>query len=200
MALLLTCFSPFGGDELNASQEVLGSLPDQIGGAEIVKLCLPVVFGQAAELAIEAAEHLRPSAIVCLGQGGGRDAITPERVAVNIMDAAQPDIDGFQPVDMPIVPDGPAAFFSTLPIKAMVTAMQEAGVPTQISNTAGTYVCNSLMYSVLHWTANHRPEMPCGFIHVPYLDIQTKGEGVPALTKDDVVRAITAALRVLTDK
>ena len=198
--ILLTAFFPFDGDELNASQEVMNALPDRIGGAEIVKLCLPVVFGQASELAIEAAERLQPNAIVCLGQAGGREAITPERVAVNLMDAAQPDNDGFQPADSPIVTNGPVAYFSTLPIKAMAAAMQDAGVPAQISNTAGTYVCNSLMYSMLHYTATHRFDIPCGFIHVPYLDIQTKGEGGLALPKDDVVCAITAALRVLIDK
>ena len=200
MAILITSFEPFGGDELNASQEVMNALPDRIGGAEIVKLCLPVIFGRAAELAAEAAERLRPDAIVCLGQAGKREAITPERAAINVMDAAQSDNDGFQPVDTPVIPGGPAAYFSTLPIKAMVSAMRDIGVPAQISNTAGTYVCNSLMYAMLHYTATHCPDIPCGFIHVPYLDIQAMGEGVPALPKDDIVRAVTAALRILTER
>jgi len=200
MTILLTSFSPFGGDELNASQEVMNALPDQIGDAVIEKLCLPVVFLRSAELTIKAAERLRPDAIVCLGQAGGRAFITPERVAVHLMDAAILDNDNYQPEDVPIIPNGPAAYFSTLPIKAIAAAMQETGVPAQISNSAGTYVCNSLMYSVLHYTAAHRPEVPCGFIHVPYLDIQTRDESVPALPKDYIVRAITAALRILTDK
>ena len=135
--------------------------------------------------------------MVCLGQAGGRTEVTPERVAINLMDGRIPDNDGFQPADIPIVPDGPAAYFSTLPIRAMVKAMESSGVPARISNTAGTYVCNDLMYRVLHWAERNRPGLPCGFIHVPYLDVQEPGEGVPTLPKDAVVRAISAALAVL---
>lgn len=197
MTFLLTAFDPFGGDKLNASREVMNALPDMLGGAEIKKLCLPVEFVRAAKLALEEAERLRPDAIVCLGQAGGRAAITPERAALNLMDARIPDNLGFQPEDMPIVPGGPAAYFSTLPIRAMAAAMREDGVPAEISNNAGTYVCNHVMYSVLHWASHHRPDIPCGFIHMPYLAAQDRAEGVPSLPKEDSVRGIAAALSVL---
>ena len=197
MTILLTAFVPFGGDRQNASLEVMKALPDRIGGTELIKLSLPVAFGRAGEMAIEAAEGLHPDAVVCLGQAGGRTEITPERVAINLMDGRIPDNDGFQPADTPIDPDGPAAFFSSLPIRAMVKAMEDSGVPARISNTAGTYVCNDLMYRTLRWAARKHPGLPCGFIHVPYLAEQEPGEGVPTLPKAAVVRAVEAALAVL---
>ena len=192
MPILITAFSPFGGDALNASQEILNALPATLGGVRLEKRLLPVSFRSASRLALEAAERLRPDAIVCLGQAAGRDAVTPERVAVNLMDAAMPDNDGFQPVDEPVIPNAPAAYFSTLPVKAMVEAMQRVGAPARLSDTAGTYVCNALMYAMLHQTK----DVPCGFIHVPYLTGQGKGE-TPSLSKECVLRGITACLQTL---
>lgn len=193
MPILITAFSPFGGDALNASQEILNALPDTLGGVRLEKRLLPVSFHAAPRLAQEAAERLRPEAIVCLGQAAGRDAVTPERVAVNLMDASMPDNDGFWPVDEPVIPNAPAAYFSTLPVKAMVEAMQRVGVPARLSNTAGTYVCNALMFAVLHQTN----DIPCGFIHVPYLTEQGKGETVPSLPMETVLRGVTACLQIL---
>ena len=197
MNILLTSFVPFGGDRLNASLEVMNALPDRIGDTHLTKLCLPVSFRAAPGLAIDAAERLRPDAIVCLGQAGGRGCITPERVAVNLMDAAMPDNDGFQPADLPVVPNAPAAFFSTLPVRSMVEAMQQAGAPAGLSDTAGTYVCNSLMYAMLHWTHMGGRDIPCGFIHLPYLEEQHRADGIPALKKETAVRGIAACLRAL---
>ena len=193
MPILITAFSPFGGDALNASQEILNALPATIGGLRLEKRLLPVSFHSAPRLALEAAERLRPEAIVCLGQAGGRDVVTPERVAVNLMDAAIPDSDGFQPVDEPVIPNAPAAYFSTLPVKAMVEAMQRVGVPARLSDTAGTYVCNALMYAMLHQTK----DVPCGFIHVPYLTEQGKGETAPSLPKETILRGVAACLQIL---
>ena len=193
MPILVTAFTPFGGDALNASQEILNALPATLGGVRLEKRLLPVTFFAASVFAVETAAALRPDAIVCLGQAGGRDAVTPERVAVNHMDAKIPDNDGFQPVDEPIFPDGPAAYFSTLPVKAMVEALQRLAVPARLSDTAGTYVCNCLMYAMLH----RMREIPCGFIHVPYLTEQGKGETIPSLPKETVLRGITACLRTL---
>ena len=190
MPILITAFSPFGGDAQNASQEILNALPATLGGGRLEKRLLPVSFRSAPRLALEAAERLRPDAIVCLGQAAGRDAVTPERVAVNLMDAAKPDNDGYQPVDEPVIPNAPAAYFSTLPVKAMIEAMQRVGVPARLSNTAGTYVCNALMYAMLHQTK----DVPCGFIHVPYLTEQGKRE-TPSLSKECVLRGITACLQ-----
>lgn len=190
MPILITAFSPFGGDALNASQEILNALPETIGGVRLEKRLLPVSFRSASRLALEAAERLHPEAIVCLGQAAGRDAVTPERVAVNLMDASMPDNDGFQPVDEPVIPNAPAAYFSTLPVKAMVEAMQRVGAPARLSDTAGTYVCNALMFAMLHQTK----DVPCGFIHVPYLTEQGKRE-TPSLSKECVLRGITACLQ-----
>lgn len=189
MTILVTAFDPFGGEETNASLEVLKALPERIGGAELVKRVLPTVFGLSARLAVDAAEELRPDAVVCLGQAGGRKAITPERVAVNLMDAAGPDNAGNLPTDEPVVPGGPAAYFSTLPVKAMAAAARETGVPAAVSHTAGTFVCNSLMYAMLHYAAEKCPDLPCGFIHVP-----RPGEG---LNPEDLTRGVAAALGVL---
>ena len=193
MPILVTAFTPFGGDAKNASQEILNALPAVLGGVRLEKRLLPVSFRAAPQIAAEAAASLRPEAIVCLGQAGGRDAVTPERVAVNLMDATSPDNDGFQPVDEPIFPDGPAAYFSTLPVKALVEAMQRLAVPARLSNTAGTYVCNALMYAMLHRVK----DVPCGFIHVPYLTEQGKGSETPSLPRELVLRGITACLQIL---
>ena len=193
MPILVTAFTPFGGDALNASQEILNALPETLGGVRLEKRLLPVSFRFAPRLALEAAERLRPEAIVCLGQAGGRDAVTPERVAVNLMDAKIPDNDGFQPVDQPVIPNAPAAYFSTLPVKAMVDHMQGVGVPARLSDSAGSYVCNALMFAMLH----RMREIPCGFIHVPYLTEQGKGETIPSLPRETVLRGITICLQTL---
>lgn len=192
MKILLTAFDAFGGDAANISEDVLNALPERIGGAELCRLVLPTVFGTAAERAVAAAETVRPDAIVCLGQAAGRQAITPERVAINLMDASLPDNAGRQPVDEPIDPEGPAACFATLPVKKMVAAIRAAGVPAQLSNTAGTFVCNSLLYALLRYTHTRAPGIPCGFIHLPL-----PSETAPGLSRDALVRGIAAALRVL---
>ena len=200
MKILVTAFEPFGGDRLNASQEVLSALPERIDDLQIEKCCLPVVFRAASDVALAAAERLRPDAIVCLGQAGGRDCVTPERVAVNLMDAAMPDNEGFRPVDEPVVPGGPAAYFSTLPVKAMADAMRLADVPARLSNTAGTYVCNSLLYAMLHWAQAQPREIPCGFLHLPYFTEQRPPDGIPSLARETVLRGVTAALRTLKNE
>lgn len=188
MTILLTAFDPFGGEAVNASQEALEALPDSVAGMMIEKRILPTVFRASGELAIRTAEDIRPDAILALGQAGGRRALTPERIAVNLMDARIPDNDGFQPTDQPVVPGGPAAYFSTLPVKEMVRAITEAGVPAQVSNSAGTFVCNSLMYALLHWAAARSPGTRCGFLHLPLLK---------DLEKASAVRGLTAALSAL---
>ena len=191
MTILITAFDPFGGGAVNISQELLEALPEELDGAVLHKLLLPTVFGKAAERAILEAERIRPDAIVCLGQAGGRTAITPERVGINCMDASLPDNAGQQPRDEAILPDAPAAYFATLPLRAMAEAIRAAGVPAQISNTAGTFVCNSLLYAMLHFTASAAPELPCGFLHLPCPD------AAPGLSREALLRGLIAALRVL---
>ena len=143
----------------------------------------------------EAIEREAPDAVLCLGQAGGRAAITPERVAINVDDARIPDNAGEQPVDRPTVPGGPAAYFATLPVKAMAEAIRAAGVAAEVSNTAGTFVCNHLMYAVLHLLAERYPGVRAGFMHVPFVPEQTGDKpGQPSMPLADMVRGLTAAV------
>ena len=197
MKILMTAFDPFGGESVNASMELLGSLPDRIGSAEIVKLILPTVFRRSAELVCGTMDALRPDGVICLGQAAGRDALTPERTAVNVMDARICDNAGYRPVDEPIDPAGPAAYFSALPVRAMVESMAAAGAPARISESAGTFVCNSVMYALLRHREVHRLPIPCGFIHVPCLTELPHGAELPSLPKDTALRGLIAAVRCI---
>ena len=140
MKILITGFEPFGGESINPAYEAVKLLPDTVCGAQIVKLEVPTVFGKAGDILHAAVAEHRPDAVICVGQAGGRAAITPERVAINIMDGRIADNAGFMPVDRTIRTDGENAYFSTLPIKAMVAAIRAEGIPAEVSNTAGTYV------------------------------------------------------------
>ena len=193
----MTAFDPFGGESVNASMELLRAMPDRMGEAELIKLVLPTEFRRAGETLCAAVDELHPDAVVCLGQAGGRDAVTPERVAVNVMDARIPDNAGCRPTDTPVDPDGPAAYFSALPIRAMAEAMTAAGTPARISDTAGTFVCNSVMYSLLRHRELRGLRIPCGFIHVPCLDELPRAEGLPSLPKETVARGLCAALQCI---
>ena len=198
MRILVTAFDPFGGESVNPAQQAVERLADHIGGHEIYKLIIPTVFRKAAELVIEEMERLRPDAVFCVGQAGGRRAVTPERVAINIMDASIRDNAGEQPTDEPIVSGGPAAYFSTLPVKSMINAIRDVGLPADVSNSAGTFVCNSLLYSVLHHAATCMPETRAVFVHVPYIPEQTvEKENTPSMPLDDIVRALSAAIGCL---
>ena len=198
MEILVTAFDPFGGESINPAQQAVERLDEKIGEHHIHKLIIPTVFGRAAELVIQEMEALCPDAVVCVGQAGGRKAVTPERVAINVMDANITDNAGVQPQDVPIVPGGPAAYFSTLPIKKMVEGIRTAGLEAAVSNSAGTFVCNSLLYSVLHHAATEMPETKAVFVHVPFIPQQTEGkDSVPSMPLEDIVRALTAAISVL---
>ena len=195
MKLLLTAFEPFGGEAVNPAEEAMGRMPDRVGDVEIVKLAVPVTFAGCLAPVAEAIEREAPDAVLCLGQAGGRAAITPERVAVNVDDARIPDNAGEQPVDRPAVPGGPAAYFATLPVKAMAEAIRAAGVAAEVSNTAGTFVCNHLMYAVLHLLAGRHPGVRAGFMHVPFVPEQTGDKpGQPSMPLADMVRGLTAAV------
>lgn len=189
--LLITGFDPFGGETVNPSWEAVRLLPDSIGGYALTKLQIPTVFGLAAQTVLDAAAALQPDAILCIGQAGGRNAVTPEVVAINLREARIPDNHGQQPVNLPVVQDGPAAYFATVPVRDMVRAIQEAGIPAALSFTAGTFVCNDVLYTLLHRFAG--TQTCVGFLHVPFLPGQAK-EGVPNLELDTIVRALTAAI------
>ena len=145
MKLLLTGFTPFAGETINPALEAVKHVKPEIAGMEIVKLEVPTVFGESVRLVAEAIEREQPDFVLSVGQAGGRAAVTPERVAINVDDARIPDNVGQQPIDVPIFADGENAYFATLPVKAMAEAIREAGLPSALSNTAGTYVCNPLM-------------------------------------------------------
>ena len=195
MKILLAYFGPFGGESVNPAMEAALLLPDTVHGAEIIGLQVPVVFDKCVDTVMAAVNELRPDAVLCIGQAGGRAAITPERVAVNIDDASIPDNAGAQPIDTAIDPEGPAAYFSTLPVKDMVLAVKAAGIPASVSNTAGTFVCNHLMYGLLRRISLSGSDIPAGFMHVPYLDSQvSERPGVPSLSKEAAAAGIEAAL------
>ena len=201
MKILLTGFDPFGGETVNPAFEAVKLLPDTIAGAEIVKQEVPTEFIRAGEVLEAAIQANQPDVVICIGQAGGRSAITPEKVAINLMDARIPDNAGFQPVDQPVVPGGPAAYFATLPVRRMAEAIEKAGLPAQISNTAGTYVCNCLLYTLLHTAAVEYPGMPGGFIHVPYALEQLPGkpEGTPGLALQQIARGLSCAIEAIAE-
>ena len=197
MKLLLTAFDPFGGAAINPAQEAVNMVPNTIGSVEVIRLTLPTVFHKSVDLTVEAIEAHRPDAVLCIGQAGGRCELTPERIAINIDDARIPDNAGKQPIDRPICPEGPAAYFATLPIKAMAAAIREAGLPASVSNTAGTFVCNHLMYGVLHHLAVHHPETKGGFMHVPFAPSQVTDRPAPSMSIPDIARGIEAAIAAI---
>lgn len=199
--LLLTGFEPFGGEAVNPSGLLAERLAQEgCAGAEIATRILPVVRYRCIDLVVNAIEEWRPDVVIMLGQAGTRPWITPERIAINLDDYRSPDNAGNQPIDEPIVPGGPAAYFSTLPVRAMVQRMTDAGVPAAISNTAGTYLCNHVCYGVLHYLALRRLPVRAGFIHLPYLPQQAVGKAIqaPALGMETMLcglrAAVTAAL------
>ena len=226
--LLLTAFTPFDGERINPALEAVKLVKDKIGNLEIVKLEVPTVFGKSIETVREAIEREKPDFVLSIGQAGGRAEITPERVAINLDDARIPDNEGNQPIDEPIFPDGENAYFSTLPVKAMVEAIRKEGLPSSLSNSAGTYVCNHLMYGVLYFIHNeycsHSMQylrdnnaqynsssllfseeerssvVKAGFIHVPYIPEQVKDKKeMPALPLSDIVRGLEAAIRAVEE-
>ena len=176
MKILVTGFDPFGGETVNPAYEAVKLLPDTIAGAQIIKLQVPTRFALSCTVLEAAVNEHRPDAVICVGQAGGRSAITPERVAINLADARIPDNAGEQPSDEPLQADGPTAYFATIPIKAMVQNVREHGLPCHVSFTAGTYVCNCVMYNVLHLCATKYPNIRAGFIHVPFACEQVVGK------------------------
>ncbi|GLY35713.1 pyrrolidone-carboxylate peptidase [Amycolatopsis sp. NBRC 101858] len=189
--VLVTGFAPFGGEPVNPSWQavsLLGARRDDIAAVE-----LPCEFAASLPaLRAAVAEH-RPSLVVCVGQAGGRLDVTPERVAVNLIDARIPDNAGEQPVDVPVVPDGPAAYFTTLPVKACVAAIRAAGVPASVSHTAGTYVCNQVFYGLMHLLST-LPDVRGGFVHVPFSpeQVAASGKAAPSLGVDRIADALEA--------
>lgn len=196
--VLITAFEPFEGETINPSWEAVRQLDGKvIGGAKVVARQLPVVFGHALERLWQAMDEIQPQRILAVGQAGGRSDFSVERVAINVDDARIPDNQHNQPVDEPVINDGPAAYFSTLPIKAIVAAVREAGIPASVSQTAGTFVCNHVMYGLLHRLHTRENSARGGFIHLPYLPEQAvKHPGAPSMAAASVIQALEIAIRV----
>lgn len=195
MKVLITGFDPFGGESINPALEAVKMLKDEIAGAEIVKLQIPVVAGKSIEKIHEKMKEVNPDIVISIGQAGGRFGVTPERVAINITDARIPDNEGNQPIDEPIFTDGDTAYFSNLPVKAMVQAIKDAGYPSSLSNTAGTYICNHVMYGILYYIQKEFPGVRGGFIHVPYAASQVVDKpNTPSMAIADITAALEAAI------
>lgn len=200
MKVLVTGFDPFGGEKLNPALEAIKSLPAETQGAEVRWLEVPTVFYKSAKILEEEIRLYQPDIVLCVGQAGGRKGLTPERVAINQDDARIPDNEGNQPIDRPIQLDGPPAYFSSLPIKAMVQAIKEEGLTASVSNTAGTFVCNHLMYQVLYLVEKEFPNIKAGFMHIPYMTEQVVDKPhTPAMDLVDIVRGIEAAIRAIIE-
>lgn len=189
--LLITGFDPFGGENINPSWEAVKRLPDVIGNCRVQKMQIPTVFGEAAQTVLRQAEELKADIILSVGQAGGRAAVTPERIGINIRSASIADNKGNMPQEQPIVPGGSDGIFATVPVAAMVESIKEAGLPGAVSNSAGTFVCNDVLYTLLHHFAGTATQV--GFIHVPYLPEQ----GTPSLSLEDTVRALERVILVL---
>jgi pyroglutamyl-peptidase len=196
MQALVTGFEPFGDDAVNPSQEVVKRLPPRLGELAVVTRILPTAFGRALDVLEDAVLTTAPDIVLCVGLAGGRAALSLERVAINIDDARIGDNDGRQPIDVPVVAGGPAAYFATLPIKAAAAALRRAGLPAVVSNSAGTFVCNHVFYGLMHLGAMRRPELRGGFLHLPYLPEQAVHDGAPSMALDDIVRGVEIVLRV----
>jgi pyroglutamyl-peptidase len=204
--VLLTGFDAFGGDHINPSWLAVERLHGEtIAGHRIESLQLPTAFARAPRTLRTAIRRIRPVLVVCVGQAGGRAAMSLERVAINIIDARIADNDDAQPIDMPVVRSGPDAYFSTLPIKAIDMELRAAGIPTEISQTAGTFVCNAVFYALMHRLTTASLSTRGGFIHIPYLPEQASSHpNMPSLSLDTVVAGlrivVATALHVRRDR
>jgi pyroglutamyl-peptidase len=193
--VLLTGFEPFDDSTVNPSWQAVrlaASAPPD--GVSLTTAVLPVVFHDAIDRLRTAIDESGADLVVCVGQAGGRPDLTVERVAINVDDARIPDNSGRQPVDEPIAADGPAAYFSTLPVKACVAAVRDAGLPASVSHTAGTYLCNHVFYGLMHLIATERPGLRGGFVHVPYLPEQVLASGEPSLPAAAIATALRAVV------
>lgn len=198
MKILVTGFDPFGGESINPALEAVKGLPDTILGAEIIKLEIPTVFGKAADVVQAAMLKEKPDVVLSIGQAGGRFSITPERIAINVDDARIPDNEGNQPIDVVIQEEGAAAYFTQLPIKAMVKQIRDAGLPAALSNTAGVFVCNHIMYQVLYLIEKDFPGVKGGFIHVPFIAEQVVNRSdAPYMSLTDITKGLEKAIEAI---
>ncbi|AIY80411.1 pyroglutamyl-peptidase I [Clostridium botulinum] len=200
MKVLITGFDPFGGESINPALEAVKKLPNTISNAEIIKLEIPTVFKKSLDKIEENILAHKPDIVISIGQAGGRFGITPERVAINIDDARIEDNEKNQPIDLKVFEDGENAYFTTLPIKAMVKEMQEAGIPSSVSNSAGTFVCNHVMYGVLYMINKKYPNIKGGFIHVPYIPSQVVNKpNMPSMSIEDISKGLELSVKAAVE-
>ncbi len=195
-SVLLFGFEPFGGEDINPAQEVVRELAgERIAGHRVVPAELPVTFEGALATLTDSIVRVKPALVVGIGQAGGRARISLERVAINLIDARIPDNAGAQPVDAPVIERAPAAYFSTLPVKAMLIAMHSAGVPAELSFSAGSYVCNAAFFALMHLLSTQHPGVRGGFIHIPYLPRQAAAHrGAPSMELGTLSKGIGIAI------
>ncbi|QAT44460.1 pyroglutamyl-peptidase I [Bacillus subtilis] len=192
--VLITGFDPFDKETVNPSWEAAKRLNAfETDEAIITAEQIPTVFRSALDTLRQAIQTHQPDIVICVGQAGGRMQITPERVAINLADARIPDNEGHQPIDEEISPDGPAAYWTGLPVKRMTAKMKEHGIPAAVSYTAGTFVCNYLFYGLMDHISRTSPHIRGGFIHIPYIPQQTIDKTAPSLSLDTIVRALRIA-------
>lgn len=196
MKIIVTGFDPFGGEKINPSIECVKALPE-IEGVELIRLELPTVFKESAKRLNEVINDVKPDAVLSVGQAGGRPGITMERIAINVDDARIPDNISQQPIDEEIQVEGEAAYFSTLPIKRIVKAIREAGIPAEVSNSAGTFVCNHIMYQALFAATKAEKPFKAGFMHIPFIPEQTTDK--PSLSLEESTKALQIAIETIRD-
>lgn len=195
MKVLLTGFDAFGGEPVNPAEEAVKMVNDRIKGAEVIKIVIPTVQTKSVQSIEKAIKEYQPDVVISIGQAGGRFDITPERVAINMDDYRIKDNEGNQPIDSVIKEDGQPAYFSNLPVKAMVKHMNEHQVPATLSNTAGTFVCNHVMYGILYMIDKKYPNIRGGFIHIPYMTSQVMDKkNTPFMSLNDIVKGIELAI------
>ncbi len=195
---LVTAFDPFGGEAINASLEAVRSIPARVGGFDVSTVTLPTSFARSLPALEQAIAAVEPAIVLCCGQTRFRDALSVERIAINLQDARIADNDGVQPVDAPVIAGGPAAYFGTLPVKEIAAAMTAAGLKAEVSNSAGTFVCNHVFYGLMHLGATRIPGLRGGVLHVPRLPQQTAAEaGAFSMPVEAIVRGIEIALEII---
>ena len=199
MKILVTGFDPFGGEKTNPAEEAVKRISNNINGAEIVKVIIPTVRDKSLQVIEKAIEANKPDIVISIGQAGGRFEITPEKVAINIDDFRIEDNEGNQPIDATIREDGDIAYVTSLPVKAMVEHMKQNGIPSSLSYTAGTFVCNHVMYGVLYMIDKKYPNIKGGFIHIPFSTSQViDKKNTPYMSLDEIVKGLELAIEACT--
>ena len=199
--VLITGFDPFGGESINPAYEAVKLLPDEIAGAKIIKKEIPTVFQKGPDAVYEEIQSSKPDYVLCIGQAGGRSQVTPEWVGINFRNARIADNEGNQPLQTSVVENGPEAYFTMLPVFRMVEKMKGNGIPASVSYTAGTYVCNDVMYSVLHYCHTEFKGVKGGFMHVPFATEQTVNQpaGTPGMNLKDIAKAIELSVEAILE-